>query len=270
VGNLNGLYGYAATTYGAAFGVPSGAWLKVDPTNGIRLGHNVTTKVQIDASGNASFAGAVTAGSGAIGSWTIGASELSSGGIHLFASATPAANAIYVGAGNWGSTDTGFYANGAGWFSLKDRFTWNGTTLVVKAGNVTLDSGGITIPAGGITSASSYGFTNGGVHKGGLYGSGNDIYVGCEAAGKPSLQFSNQFNLAAFTGGYVQCLTGFTTRNAAVSLGNIDCETSYMVGGTKVVGARGAAVADASATIASVQAQLNLLLARCRAHGLIA
>ena len=41
------------------------------------------------------------------------------------------------------------------------------------------------------------------------------------------------------------------------------------VNGTKVVTARGAAVADATGA-GDVVAQLNALLARCRAHGLIA
>lgn len=61
IGNLNGLYGYSGSTYGAAFGDPSGAWLKIDPTNGVRIGYNSTTKTQLDASGNASFvSGALT------------------------------------------------------------------------------------------------------------------------------------------------------------------------------------------------------------------
>lgn len=56
IGNLNGLYGYGVTTYGAAFGSPSAAWVKIDPTNGVRIGHNSTTFAQVDASGTASFA----------------------------------------------------------------------------------------------------------------------------------------------------------------------------------------------------------------------
>jgi len=48
-----------------------------------------------------------------------------------------------------------------------------------------------------------------------------------------------------------------------------DMTTSYSVGGTQVVGAQGAAVADAT-DAASAITQLNALLARCRAHGLIA
>lgn len=43
----------------------------------------------------------------------------------------------------------------------------------------------------------------------------------------------------------------------------------YQVDGTKVIGARGAAVANATG-VGDVVAQLNTLLARIRAHGLIA
>jgi hypothetical protein len=49
----------------------------------------------------------------------------------------------------------------------------------------------------------------------------------------------------------------------------VDTYTEYRVAGTKVIGAQGAAVADATGA-GDVVAQLNALLARCRAHGLIA
>ena len=49
----------------------------------------------------------------------------------------------------------------------------------------------------------------------------------------------------------------------------VDTPTGYQVSGTQVVGAQGATVADAT-DAASVITQLNALLARCRAHGLIA
>jgi hypothetical protein len=63
LGNLNGYFGYASDIYGAAFGDPSGTWLKIDPTNGLRMGNASTTKVAIDASGSATFTGAIQAGS---------------------------------------------------------------------------------------------------------------------------------------------------------------------------------------------------------------
>lgn len=56
IGNLNGSYDYASTTWGAAFGDKDAAWVKIDPTNGVRIGYDATTKIQLDASGNASFA----------------------------------------------------------------------------------------------------------------------------------------------------------------------------------------------------------------------
>lgn len=62
--------------------------------------------------------------------------------------------------------------------------------------------------------------------------------------------------------------------NSAVEYGRVTAGTlnhlaSFSVAGTQVVGARGAAVADATGP-GDVVAQLNALLARCRAHGLIA
>ena len=50
---------------------------------------------------------------------------------------------------------------------------------------------------------------------------------------------------------------------------NVPTGQGYHVNSTKVLGAQGAAVADAT-DAASAITQLNLLLARCRAHGLIA
>ena len=51
--------------------------------------------------------------------------------------------------------------------------------------------------------------------------------------------------------------------------GDVYSATGYFVGATKVIGAQGAAVANATDS-ASAITQLNLLLARLRAHGLIA
>lgn len=58
LGNLNGLFGYGTDLYGAAFGQANAAWIKIDTTNGVRIGHNATTFAQINASGVATFTGA--------------------------------------------------------------------------------------------------------------------------------------------------------------------------------------------------------------------
>ena len=79
IGNLNGSYAYVTDTYGAAFGDPAGAWVKIDPTNGLRLGFNTTTTVQIDASGNATFENGIDMG--ASGSLTAGGVVLDASGV---------------------------------------------------------------------------------------------------------------------------------------------------------------------------------------------
>lgn len=49
---------------------------------------------------------------------------------------------VYIGAGNFNNADTGFYVDASGQFSLKDKLSWNGTTLSIN-GNITSTSGTI-------------------------------------------------------------------------------------------------------------------------------
>lgn len=68
--------------------------------------------------------------------------------------------AVYYGTGNYSNSDTPFYFDALGKFSLKDQLTWNGAQLSVKGSlnvtqastfgaNVTLNSGGDIILNGG-------------------------------------------------------------------------------------------------------------------------
>jgi Putative phage tail protein len=257
IGNLNGLYGYATNTYGVAMGVPTGAWVKIDPTNGVRIGFNATTNIQLDAAGNATFVGAITAASGTIGGWNIGSVTLSSGGIVLTASGTPSSNKIYVGTGNYGNTNTAFYVDGGGSFSLKNLLTWNGTILTIVASDVVLDNTGIRIPQG---SGSGYVFTLSGTSRGGLYSSSASVWM--ETRG-----FVHNAS--------VTCNGGFGTSSIVLSASSIQLGASlYDSGGTKILGTQGAAVAHATGTLADCVAQLNTLIDRFAAsaggHGLIA
>jgi len=54
------------------------------------------------------------------------------------------------------------------------------------------------------------------------------------------------------------------------TLTNVNTSGAYSVDGTQVVSNQGAAVTDADGTLGSATSQLNALLARARAHGLIA
>ncbi len=65
LGNLDGLYGYSGSTYGSAFGTPSGSRVTIDPTNGIRMYDGLNNqRVSITPAGDALFSGSVTVGSG--------------------------------------------------------------------------------------------------------------------------------------------------------------------------------------------------------------
>ena len=168
IGNLNGLYGYATDIYGVALGVPTGAWVKIDPTNGVRIGFNATTNVQIDAGGGASFTGSITAASGTIGGWTIGATEL----------VAPSGVAIRSGQSAY-DTGTGFFlgnVSGTPKFSIGDggsnKLTWNGSVLHVTG--LFCDSG-ITFTANGYTigtSTKTLSFDASGLHA------SSDLYLG--------------------------------------------------------------------------------------------
>jgi hypothetical protein len=144
IGNLNGLYGYVADTYGAAFGVPTAAWVKIDPTNGIRIGHNVTTKISIDAVGNASFSGAITAASGTIGSFTIG-TYLYTGTKTAFDDANTGVHVGSDGIGIKGASGT-CTISAAGVLTAGNAVLTG--SLSSGAGAVTIDANGIYITAG--------------------------------------------------------------------------------------------------------------------------
>jgi hypothetical protein len=237
VGNLNGLYGYATDIYGAAFGVPTAAWLKIDPTNGIRIGYNTTVNVQIDASGNASFTGAITADSGTIGGWTINPSALiAPSGAALRSGQT----SFNTGTGFWLGNDSGTPKFSIGNVSANKYLTWDGTNLKLRAATCYIDNAfGFQVdnPSAFLVANNSSGLI------GGFQESGGHAHL-----------FS----------------TGFASITLAPATGAVNISGgSLYVGGTKVVGSQGAAVADAT-NATDVITQLNALLARARAHGLIA
>ena len=85
---------------------------------------------------NATVTGA-TSGSTSLQSGNTGKSLGLTGG--SIGGVTIASTKIYVGTGTWGHSNTGFYVDSTGQFSLKDKLTWNGTTLSV-IGDITVGS----------------------------------------------------------------------------------------------------------------------------------
>lgn len=94
LGNLNGTFGYGSDTYGFAAGDSNATNVTVDATNGFRIRNGSATPVAVDASGNASFAGSITASAGTIGGWSLGPTSLSSSraGVYAFANTAGAYN----------------------------------------------------------------------------------------------------------------------------------------------------------------------------------
>lgn len=124
IGNLNGLYGYGATTYGTAFGDPSATNITIDATNGFRIRSSTTDKFKADTSGNLSITGDLSVGtSGLIRS---GATSYASGTGYIFE---------YNGGTPRGRIGT----------TAANRVTWDGTDLTVVSDTVTIDTNGIKI-----------------------------------------------------------------------------------------------------------------------------
>jgi hypothetical protein len=105
-----------------------------------------------------------------------------------------------------------------------------------------------------------------GASAGRYYGSG----TGANTTSSYST-FIGAFTRASADGVQNECVIGYNAvgnGSNTVTIGNTSV-TGWYMGATKLIGVRGAAVADATGA-GDVVAQLNALLARIRAHGLIA
>jgi hypothetical protein len=131
IGNLNGLYGYVVDTYGAAFGDPAASWVKIDSVNGVRLGYNSTTKVQIDSSGNAKFTDSITAGS---------SNDI------VTLSAVDSTYRLWIGHATAASAP----------FRISKTGAVTGTNVSFTAGGVTLDSTGLYINPSAASGGGTY------------------------------------------------------------------------------------------------------------------
>lgn len=158
IGNLDGLYGYSATTYGAAFGDPSEGHVTIDATNGFRIRHSTTTLLQADADGNLELTGDIVMGTAGV---------VRSG-----------ATAYDTGTGYWLAYNGGTpqfrigTTTGAG---TPRYLRWTGTDLELKSDTVTMSSSGISIAASSSVYGASHALTFTGVPSGraALY----DIYT---------------------------------------------------------------------------------------------
>jgi hypothetical protein len=130
-------------------------------------------------------------GTAQIAGWNFNATTISSGGINLVSSATAASNKIYIGTGTYNNANTAFYIDGSGQFSLKDKFTWNGTTLTVNGTIIATNGSNI---AGWVTTSTTFSKTQSGKYTGMTTTNVSDfdairIYAGADDADGTSATF---------------------------------------------------------------------------------
>lgn len=159
IGNLNGLYGYSASTYGAAFGDASGVNIVIDAANGIRFRNSTTATLALTGSNlDLMNNGAIRSG---------------------------AATTIDAGTGLW-------IAAGAGTPQFRvgnpngNQIKWDGTNLILTSANTTIDANGIRITpidSAFYSSGRAYGWTvpTGELGLSGRDGSGSGRGIAIEA-----------------------------------------------------------------------------------------
>lgn len=225
VGNLKGLYDYAATAYGMAAGDPTAAWLGLDATNGLRIMQAAAARAQLTAAGVFTIndsAGAPV--------FTFNASSGAEFTLPLTLAAT---GGIYQGTGTFASPTTGlkiFNSGGIGKIAGYNTGTvqWYADTdgrLYAGAGAVWLDSTGVGFTLGTSYAAGAalkwganvviYGMVSAGVNR--LYltsaqpGTGTIAETNVRAEGGSSGGGGGQINLVATGNGASGYLTLYST-----------------------------------------------------------
>ncbi len=89
IGNLNGLYGYASTVFGSAFGNPSATNITIDETNGFRIRSGTTNKLIADTSGNLSLTGDLSLGTSSVFRSSTATGPTTGDGFYMTGGSTP-------------------------------------------------------------------------------------------------------------------------------------------------------------------------------------
>lgn len=237
IGNLNGLYGYGATTYGAAFGDASATNVTVDATNGFRIRNSTTNKFVADTSGNLSIVGDLSVGTaGVIRS---GATSLTTGTGYWLAynGGTPQFRVGNPGGGQFVWDGTTLTA--AGWVigatSITDAAAVVGLSSAVTggddiriwAGNATPGSAAFRVTESGALVASSATVTGSVTASSGAIGActissttlvcggvtldGNGITLTAASGATNTLKFTDSTNLSSISGATTLSATGSIT-----------------------------------------------------------
>jgi chitodextrinase len=179
---------------------------------------------------------------------------------------TSAIPSLYQGLGSYNNTNTGFYLDGAGKFSLKDSLSWDNSTLTVKGslnvsqastftGNVTLNSGGDIILNGGAIRATG---SAGRVEIGslGVYG------YNATSGGTPQVRIdANTGQIIAIggtIGGWTLGPSSLTTTNSNGQVVGLYSNGQLNMGPNFSVAANGAATFSGTVTIVGTGSNVPL------------
>lgn len=236
IGQLNGVFNYSASTWGAAFGVATATNVTVDATNGFRVRFGTTDKFKADTSGNLSLTGDLVLGTASV--------------LH-----TISATAFGTGTGYWLDYNSGTPRFRVG-VPGGDRVSWDGSALTVKSGNINIDSGGITSTVNVVNSWSSsaaYAFTTTGTLAGGSFG-----IAGVDTGSFRSVRIDNVFNSASGSSEVAMCSGTNGTTQACFSIVVTGLGTvSYFMSGLPTVTSASMPIVNAGGGLSQKSDGLN-------------
>jgi hypothetical protein len=223
-GSINLISGAAPKIYiGAGTYSSSNTPFYVDNSGSLSLGNKLTwDSNNLSIIGSASISGSVVANSGQVGGWTIGQYTLSNSYINLFSGSSGALGKIYIGSGSFNNSNTVFYVDNSGYFSISDKLSWNPSASQLSIVGSASISGSIVANSGTIA-----GWT---IQSGSLIATGASISgTGGLALGSPAKFTVNTLgdmvaNSASINGSITSSvgnIGGWTLSNNSLSSGSV-------------------------------------------------
>jgi hypothetical protein len=198
----------------------------LDSTGKFSLGNKLSYDgTNLSVNGSITITNPSTANNGgAIGSFNNG-DALTAGTI---AGVTISSNKIYIGTGTYGNANTAFYVDSSGNMSLRDKFTWDGTTLSIT-GNVVITGGATKTAIDTAQATADSKITGGEVNANVTSISGGSITTGTIAANRIDVAGVISAGSIIVAGNGVSRLA-----NDSAYQGNGDSKTAGYVGGWSI------------------------------------
>lgn len=211
IGDLNGLYGYGATTFGMSCGDSAATNVTIDATNGFRIRNGTTNKFAADTAGNLSLEGSLVIGTS--GSMRSGATNFTTGtGWYMDYNAGTPRFRIGTAAGDriaWDGATLTIAGNGSGLTSINGGNIQTGTVTATQIASSTITA----------TQIASSAITTAKIAAGAV--TVNELAANSVTASKISVSSLSAIaaNLGTVTAGSI---SGVTISGATITGGTID------------------------------------------------